>query len=373
MQTELAPPSVDSNTLPSVFHVAAHRGAFLESALTALGANLAAEGHAITTLKTWSAAPGVETAKHTQHIPSTLGYARGLRQALRQNQAELIHLHGLSTQSLLSLSNVLKTRKIPVFASPYSDLRPGRRIRAGINSLLLRSPLGKCVSAWVVFDKIDAHLVREMGFEGPVCQISRGVTAPIPNDEAIAHKYWIERCPECKDRPTALFFSKFHHQKRVLELVDAWSAVAPRDWILLIAGQPLEYSAEDIRDYIIRHGNGGTILVEESFDAPPPLSLASIVLHPAMQEYGASLIPEALIRGIPVLVTEELGWGRLNEEDFAWSGPWDDFQATLKQALQLNPEVLRERGAKARVWAERELSWTKSARALSDFYRTILR
>jgi glycosyltransferase involved in cell wall biosynthesis len=121
----------------------------------------------------------------------------------------------------------------------------------------------------------------------------------------------------------ALFYSRFHRKKRVLELIDAWLEDGPRHWLLLMAGIPQEYSAEMLNEYVLRKS-----------DTTP--------------------------------------WLPLNDHG-GWCVPWEEFPPALRAAVAEGPDRLRARGAQAQAWVTREYSWEKPARLLAEFYAELRR
>jgi glycosyltransferase involved in cell wall biosynthesis len=200
-----------------------------------------------------------------------------------------------------------------------------------------------------------------------------GVEAPIPAEEEAARAYWQEHCPEAFARPTALFYSRFHRKKRVLELIDLWLAHAPREWLLLLVGIPQEYTVDQLQSYVLRNSGGGRVLVHDGAEAPPPYAAASLFLLPSHSENFGLVVAEALARGLPALVTDTTPWQTLNATDYGWCGPWEHYREALLAALALGPDRLHARGAAARAWVVREYSWEKSARWLADFYASLRR
>jgi glycosyltransferase involved in cell wall biosynthesis len=228
-------------------------------------------------------------------------------------------------------------------------------------------------TGWHATSAGEAEEIRALGFKQPVCLAPNGVAVALPAEEEAARTYWRENCPEAFARPTALFYSRFHRKKRVLELIDLWLAHAPSEWLLLLVGIPQEYTVEQLQSYVLRNSGGGRVLVHDGTEAPPPYAAASLFLLPSHSENFGLVVAEALAHGLPALVTDTTPWQALNATDYGWCGPWEHYREALLATLAQGPDRLHARGAAARDWVVREYSWEKSARLLADFYASLRR
>jgi glycosyltransferase involved in cell wall biosynthesis len=169
----------------------------------------------------------------------------------------------------------------------------------------------------------------------------------------------------------ALFYSRFHRKKRLLELIDLWFEFGPKDWLLLLVGIPEEYSPRMIEDYALRAGHAGQVRAYDGSGHPPPYAVASIFLLASHGENFGLSIAEALASGVPALVTDSTPWSGLNRNGAGWCVNWKDFGATLRNATSEGTDALRYRGEVGRQWVMSDFSWEKPASLLSDFYSTL--
>jgi glycosyltransferase involved in cell wall biosynthesis len=177
--------------------------------------------------------------------------------------------------------------------------------------------------------------------------------------------------PATKQRPVALFYSRFHKKKRLIELIDCWLEVVPEDWLLMVVGIPEDYTPQMIEKYVIRSGNAGRVRAYDGAGHPPPYAIASLFLLPSHGENFGLSIAEALANGVPALVTDSTPWSGLNRTGAGWCVPWPEFGSALRAATTESAASLRHRGTVARAWVLREFSWDQSARTLSDFYASL--
>jgi len=170
----------------------------------------------------------------------------------------------------------------------------------------------------------------------------------------------------------ALFYSRFHRKKRLLELLDVWLATAPADWLLLVVGIPEEYGVTDLGDYARDRSGGDRIAVFDGRGRPPPYGVASLFLLPSHTENFGQVIAEAMVWGVPVLVTDTTPWADVATRNAGWCVPWAGYPDALRAALGESADRLEQRGACARDWVLGRFSWAQAARPVEEFYRRLL-
>jgi len=226
----------------------------------------------------------------------------------------------------------------------------------------------EAVDGWHATSPQEVDSLRELGFQQPACVAPNGVAAPTAEETAAAMEHWHQVEPATAQRPVALFYSRFHQKKRLLELIDTWLENGPADWLLLLVGIPEDYTPRSIEAYVMRSGKAGRVRVYDGAGHPPPYAVASLfVLASHGENFGLS-IAEALANGVPALVTDSTPWLGLNSMGAGWCVPWSEFGPALRLATSEGLEALRRRGEIAREWVLQNYSWERSARILSEFY-----
>jgi glycosyltransferase involved in cell wall biosynthesis len=307
--------------------------------------------------------------------PHTLGISYGLSANLRNASYDIVNSHGLWQRPLHYARDYCRKNRVPFIISPRGMLSSWawhhKLWKKKLAIRWIHPGALENASGWHATSEDEANDIRERGFTQPICVAPNGVDAPSQSQIDAAKAYWTETCPETAHRPTALFYSRFHRKKRVLELIDVWLKHAPHEWILLMVGISQEYSAEQLRDYVLRESGSGRIMIFDGTEAPPPYSVASLFMLPSHSENFGMVVAEALIHGLPVIVTDTMPWHKINDTDFGWCGPWELFADALASSLALGPDVLRDRGSQAKEWVSREYSWQKSASTLAAFYENL--
>ena len=223
-------------------------------------------------------------------------------------------------------------------------------------------------AGWHATSAAEADEIRARGWSQPICIAPNGVAAPDADDAARAHEAWCGLCPAAAGRPVALFYSRFHRKKRLLELIDLWLATAPRHWLLLVVGIPQEYTVERLAAYVERHGGADRVAVFDGTGRPPPYGIASLFLLPSHTENFGLAIAEAMAWGVPAVVTDTTPWTDVSQEDAGWCVPWESYPDALREALAEPSERREQRGARARDWVLSRFSWEHAAESLVAFY-----
>lgn len=304
--------------------------------------------------------------------PGSVCPSPGLRAYLKNVSADVIHHHSIWLRTLHYAHKAAQRTRASLVVSPRGMMDPWAWNHHSRKKALARAVIHpgafEAVDGWHATSQEEFDALRSLGFRQPVCVAPNGVSAPTAESIAEAAAYWHEVMPASRERPVALFYSRFHRKKRLIELIDAWLECGPRDWILLVVGIPEDYTPEMIEDYVLRAGHTGQVRAYDGAGRPPPYAIASLFLLPSHGENFGLSIAEALAHGVPALVTDTTPWSGLNRTGSGWCVPWPDFAATIRTATSEGVDSLRFRGSVAQRWVLREYSWERPARLISEFY-----
>lgn len=349
-----------------------------------LAGALAGLGHEVDLLTT---APEAGTAEKISGSLRVRTFPRGrpelvcpsaeLRACLSRQRYDCVHHHSLWLRTLHYARRNAAAGRCPLVISPRGMLSPWawnhRRWKKWLAGKFIHPGALRQAQGWHATSEAEARDIRQLGFPQPICVAPNGVDEPSAGDVALATTVWSRLCPAVTSRPVALFYSRFHRKKRLLELIDLWIDRAPRDWLLLVAGISQEYSVAQLKARVARRGADERVAVFSGQDRPPPYAVASLFLLPSHSENYGMVIAEALANGVPVAVTNATPWHEANAAGAGWCVPWENYPAALAAALAEGPERLRARGAAARAWVLENYSWEKSAGLLAGFYRDLRR
>lgn len=347
----------------------------------AIAGAMAEQGHAVDLLTSAPTAMPVETGNglsiHTwrRPWPGALGRVPEMAGYLRSADYRAVHYHGLWLRSLHYARGKAMRDRIPLVVSPRGMMSSWawqtHRTRKAFAAAWIHPGAFAAASGWHATSAEEAGEIRQLGFAQPICVAPNGVESPTDDEVANARTHWQAVLAGNEARRVALFYSRFHPKKRVVELIDLWASLTPGDWTLLIVGVPETYSVAQLRAYVHRSGAKGPIEVHDGTDLPPPYAIASLFLLPSHNENFGLVIAEAAANGVPAVVTDTTPWAALQREGMGWCTPWGEYRAGLRAALAESAAALEQRGAAVRRWVLREFSWQKSARDLVAFYETL--
>ena len=315
---------------------------------------------------------GLTVLQFRRDHPEFLCPSGGLREHLRRNAYDCIHHHALWLRTLHYARLGARATGVPLVISPRGMLSDWswqhHRWKKWLASRFVHPGAFREARGWHATSAPEVDDIRRRGFRQPVCVAPNGVEAPAPADWKRAREVWSDLCPAVTSRRVALFYSRFHRKKRLLELIDLWVQAAPMEWLLLVAGIPQEYSVSDLAAYVRRHSAEERIRVVDASNRPPPYGVASVFLLPSHSENFGMVIAEAMAWSVPVLVTDTTPWTEMAKQDIGRCVPWTDYGDALRQILAVPGDQLERRGARARDWVLAHYSWEQSARALAEFY-----
>lgn len=307
--------------------------------------------------------------------PHVLCPSSQLRLELNALPCDVVNHHSIWLRTLDYARRKAAVDGIPLVISPRGMLSPWSRRHHRWRKKLARRWVHpgafEAAAGWHATSEDEANDLRELGFKQPICVAPNGVSAPTVEATAQARAFWHAACPALTHNPTALFYSRLHPKKRVLELIDLWLACAPKDWQLLIVGIPQTYSVDQLRTYVFRCAARDRVHIFDGTDAPAPYSVASLFLLPSHSENFGLVVAEAMAHAVPVLVTDTTPWAPINLTEGGRCVSWESYGDTLKQLLAESPSQLQERGAAARAWVLDHCSWQRSAAILAQFYASL--
>ncbi|MDP1579176.1 MAG: glycosyltransferase [Candidatus Didemnitutus sp.] len=310
-----------------------------------------------------------------RQAPLALCRASDLRAHLLATPADCIHHHSVWLLTLRYAREAAQRQSAPLVIAPRGMFSPWayahRRWRKRLAELVVHPSAFRDAAGWHVTSDDEAADVRRLGFTQPICVAPNGVGIPTATELGAARTFWHAHCPSTRNRPIALFYSRFHRKKRLRELFDLWLAEPRGEWFLLLVGLPEEYSVAEIHSWIEAAGATSSIGVFDGTNQPAPFAVASLFVLPSHSENFGLVIAEALAAGVPALVTDTTPWPMLSEKEAGWCVPWASFGATLSKALACQSSELVARGRAGARWMETDFTWAGTARRLRDFYHSL--
>lgn len=333
---------------------------------------------------------------------------RALRQAWRSETPDLIHSHGVWHPANHWAARAARRWGVPLIVQPRGMLEPwALGQKAGKKRLALalfqRRDLASA-AALVATSEMEYQNLRRLGLRQPVAVIPNGVSLAVGAEaealgmEAVAVKDGLRRVgpppgglarrlgdwerdqePDQARERIALFLSRVHPKKGLLELVRAWSQVvplAPAAWRLRLVGPDEGGHWAEVARLVDALGLGATVEYLGPVDGPRAAALyraADLFVLPTFSENFGLVVAEALAYGVPVITTRGAPWADLETYGCGWwietgVGP---LAATLRAAMALSDAERAAMGARGRVYVRR-YDWDAIAAETMALYRWVL-
>ena len=300
--------------------------------------------------------------------PRSFGYSSELLPAIRSGNPDLVHSQSIwMYPSLASLWWSRATRR-PHIVSPYGTLEPWARRyhrwkKWPVWCLWERHNLNSAAVLHALSDQ-EARNLLELGLRARIAVVPVGVD--IPSDPQPGCNVGVER--------RALFLSRIHPKKGLLNLIEAWRQVRPRGWRLLIAGSDECNHLSSVQEAVREAGLTpvvtffGPAYGQEKLDL---FNSADLFILPTFSENFGIIVPEALASAVPVITTKGTPWGCLETHGCGW---WVDIGVpplarALSEATQCPKSELRQMGLRGRQFVSREYSWARIATEFTALYR----
>ncbi|MCC7417783.1 MAG: glycosyltransferase [Acidobacteria bacterium] len=311
--------------------------------------------------------PGVATVRCTPTGPRRLGFSRELDRALAVADPGLLHVHGLWRGYLAQAARYSRSRGRPLIVSAHGMLhRSARRqrslIKAAVRRLGQDALLGRAACLHATAEE-EAEEIRSLRLDLPVAVIPWGVDPPAPAQR---------RAPAGR---VVLFLGRFHATKGVFTLLRAWARAArgAGQARLVLAGYDGDGYRARCEALAASLGVAPSVSFRDAVAGTEREQLfadADVLVLPSPSENFGLVVPEALVRGIPVIATHGSPWRSLTEQRCGWwvaagDGP---LAAALDEALAAAGSDLRAMGERGRRFAGTRFTWPQAAASMCDLY-----
>jgi len=273
---------------------------------------LVRRGHRVTvvTRRVQGAASGVINGVNVRRLPSidrhpfrTLTYLCALSLyliwSLRRFQLVHVHLAGVYTDVVVLLSSIFRT---PVYLKIAAGGESGevRKLRSYARvTRLYGLRHAACVQA--LSDEIAEEL-RSIGVqEQRIVRIPNGVQVPETGRMTEATAQARRELGLPAGSTVVLYLGRFSRYKGVTDLMEAWTALAPTDAVLVLVGFRPDNPPEDQLEFA---SPPATVVVREWTSTPGTyLAAADVFVLPSHSEGMSNALLEAMAGGLAVVAT----------------------------------------------------------------------
>lgn len=308
--------------------------------------------------------------------------------AAKQQGYEVIHGTGIEFMTASLLLKRFSGRIPPVvmevsaanFAySAYPGSIP-RRIYKVLQREVFRTTLGKEIRALAVlgeFHRTELKKQLRLSQDFPITVIPDGGSVP----EKQIEKSEARRLIGLEDYPGTifLFFGLLRKDKGIEDLLDALPLLKSREFKLVIAGSPFEYTEGHLRTLIERTGAAERVVARFEFIPEDQVHLyfyacdALVLPYPRIYTGGSGpLLKGAAIHSRPAIVTNVSEMGRLvraHEMGFVAEPENPRSLAEKMMAFMDLPEEARQRLGKSAFSVAKQNTWDAMAVKFTELYR----
>ena len=300
------------------------------------------------------------------------GFSAGLLRDLMNTEVDVVHLHGLWRFTSVAVWLWAKRTGKPYLLSPHGMLEPWalnqRRLKKQAAFWLFQRRCLTGAACLRATSALETASIRQAGCHRPIVLVPNGVHRV---SELVA-----KRSITAGQKRRALFLSRLHSKKGLLNLVEAWARVRPEGWQLRIAGPDEAGHLAQVKAKVRQCEIDDRIeFVGEQFGASKwrLYQEAELFVLPSFSENFGLVVGEALSCGVPVITTRATPWGELQERDCGW---WvevgvEPLAEALRQATSLPGQVLREMGKRGRQLIRERYDWGPIAGKMMEVYRRL--
>lgn len=299
---------------------------------------------------------------------------QALKNLMRRDSPHLIHSHGLWLPVNHWASLYARRFGVPLVVHPRGTLEPWalhhKAIKKRLGMALFQRRDLQTAQLFVATSENEYHSIRNLGLTQPVAIVPNGI-------EFNSAGTVTNRSQGFSRKRTALFLSRVHPVKGLLNLIEAWRLVQPLNWQLIIAGPNEGRHLDEVLHAARQSGIEAQVeYIGEVYGLQKTVAYrnADFFILPTFSENFGVVVAEALSHGLPVITTRGAPWADLEKYDCGW---WVDIGvkplvAALHQAMALSDEERCKMGARGRKYVER-YNWDYIAGQIADVYRWLLK
>jgi len=327
---------------------------------------------------------GVPVIFFSRQWTESFKYSAPLSAWLRKHVAEfdLVHIHAVFSHACLAAASACRRWSVPYLVRPLGTLDPWSLRQKRLRKWLLWHAWveGMLRAAAVIHYTSEEERRLSEGLLG----LDRGAVIPLGVDDVLLSdpppQHFRGRHPELGEAPYVLLLSRLHFKKGVELLLRAYLDLVREPefahWHLVIAGDGDAAYVQSLERLAARDGRGGSVLFTgwlAGSEKTAALRGAALFVLPSRQENFGLAAVEAMVCGVPVLVSSQVNLAEeIKVAGAGWVAALERRALAVALAEALSDEVERHRrGGEGRQLVLRRFTWPTVVRELMALYRTV--
>lgn len=317
---------------------------------------------------------GLEACETISPVDGKLGWSARTRikEKLRSESIDVVHVHGIWNAVSYWGCALAKQSGRKLVLHPRGMLEPWclahKAWKKRIALALYQRRALNSVDLFFATAEQELESIRRLGLRQPVAVVPNGINVmPMQDERPGSHESATRQ---------ALFLSRIHPVKGLLNLVQAWAAVEPKGWQLVIAGPNEGNHWEEVAREVARLRLDDRITYVGPVEGEAKADLyrqSDLFVLPTFSENFGIVVAEALAHGLPVITTQGTPWKDLEDFRCGW---WietgvDPLVVALRCAMKLSDEERRAMGVRGRAYVER-YDWNRVAEQTAAVYRWMI-
>jgi len=298
-------------------------------------------------------------------------FSTAIHHLCKTQNIQIIHDNGLWLPCNHAVAKAAIRFNIPLIVQPHGMLEPWaisyRAWKKQLAWKLYQRGNLQGSALIVATCQQEAESIRKTGLRQPIAVIPYALDIP----------RWEQRGNRPEGLRTALFLSRIHPKKGLLNLVAAWAEVQPAGWCVVVAGPDENGHMQEVEDAVQKAG------LQNCFQFVGPVAgaakadiyrKADIFILPTYSENCGIVVAEALSYGVPVITTKGAPWEGLIEHQCGW---WVDIGVepladVIRSATKKCDGERLEMGERGRRYVEAMFSAPRIAEEMLAVYHWIL-
>jgi glycosyltransferase involved in cell wall biosynthesis len=308
-----------------------------------------------------------------------LYYSPPMMRALEKQAKDfdIIHLHSVFLWPTWAAARVARSAGVPYILSPRGMLvrdlvrHKSRWLKSAWIRLIETRNIEKAAAIHMT-SKREAADLHEFGFHLPaVWDIPNGIELPQPwSMEMVSEDVRLA----ISQGEYVLFLGRLNWKKGLDRLLSAWKDVPQAR--LVIAGNDEEGYLPELQRIVVEAGIGERVTFLPrfitGFDKEALFGSAGLFVLPSYSENFGNTVLEAMIRSVPVVVTEEVGAAEVVRESRGGVVVEAGALAVVVSELLRDPEDRKRMGENGSSWVRERYTWPSIAAAMAERYREIV-